>query len=462
MSVAHLLDIGRSALMAAQFGLEVTGNNIANVNNPAYSRQRIQLSSAVVVNLGGIPYGTGVDIQAVQRIHDAFLGFQLYASNAGVNDYQLREQTYLRVQSILYPSDENHLGQVLDEFFNAWQDLAGNPSGPAERQVVLSKGEQLASAFHLVARSLQDEMRYSNSLLEGYRTEINNLTRQIAEINRQLSRQTGPGSPPNDLLDQRDALLKELSGYLDITVVEQDGITVNVLASGSQPLVEGTTARTLELEADPQDNGYYRLLVQGRDITDRIGSGKVKAVLETRSRIAAYSEDLDLLASTLAEAINQAHGSGYGLDGSTGTPFFSFDSGHPALTLQVAITDPNRIAAAQELDPDTLLPAPGDNRNALALAALRDTGLLEGGTTTLSGYYQSLLQKAGTDAQEAARMADAKEVLATSLQNYRDQVSGVSLEEEEISLIKFQHAYQAATSYLKVVNDVMADLFNLL
>ena len=218
MSVAHLLDIGRSALMAAQFGLEVTGNNIANVNNPAYSRQRIQLSSAVVVNLGGIPYGTGVDIQAVQRIHDAFLGFQLYASNAGVNDYQLREQTYLRVQSILYPSDENHLGQVLDEFFNAWQDLAGNPSGPAERQVVLSKGEQLASAFHLVARSLQDEMRYSNSLLEGYRTEINNLTRQIAEINRQLSRQTGPGSPPNDLLDQRDALLKELSGYLDITV----------------------------------------------------------------------------------------------------------------------------------------------------------------------------------------------------------------------------------------------------
>ncbi len=462
MSVAHLLDIGRSALMAAQFGLEVTGNNIANVNNPAYSRQRVHLSSAVVVNLGGIPYGTGVDIQGVQRIHDAFLGFQLYASNAGVNDYQLREQTYLRVQSILYPSDENHLGQALDEFFNAWQDLAGNPSGPAERQVVLSRGEQIASSFHLVARSLQEEMRYSNSLLEAYQKEINNLTRQIAEINREFSRMTGPGSPPNDLLDERDALLKELSGYLDITVIEQDGLTVNVLASGSQPLVEGTTARTLELEADPQDNGYYRLLVQGRDITDRVGSGKIKAVLETRSRIAAYSEDLDLLASTLAEAVNQAHGAGYGLDGSTGTAFFSFESGHAALTLRVAITDPNQIAAAQELDPDTLLPAPGDNRNALALAALRDAGLLEGGATTLSGYYQSLLQKAGSDAQEAARMADAKEVLATSIQNYRDQVSGVSLEEEEISLMKFQHAYQAAASYLTVVNEVMAELFNLL
>lgn len=462
MSVAHLLDIGRSALTAANLGLEVTGNNIANVNSPSYSRQRVQLSSAVVVNLGGIPYGTGVEIQSVQRIHDAFLGFQLYAATAGVSDYQLREQTYLRVQSILYPSDENNLGQVLDEFFNAWQDLAGNPSGPAERQIVLSRGEHLVSSFHMVARSLQDEMRYANSLLEGYRTEINNLTSQIAEINRKLSRTAGPGSPPNDLLDERDALLKELSGYLDITVIEQDGLTVNVLASGSQPLVEGTRARTLELEADPQDNGYYRLVVQGRDITDRVGSGKIKAVLETRSRVAAYSGDLDLLAATLAEAVNQAHGSGYGLDGSTGTPFFSFDSAHPALTLQVAVTDLNRIAAARELDPDTLLPAPGDNRNALALASLRDTGLLEGGATTLSGYYQSLLQKAGSKAQEAARMADAKEALAASLQNYRDQISGVSLEEEEISLMKFQHAYQAAASYLTVVNDVMAELFNLL
>lgn len=461
MSVAHLLDIGRSALMAAQFGLEVTGNNIANVNNPAYCRQRVQLSSAVVVHLGGIPYGTGVDIQGIRRIHDAFLGFQIYASNAGVNDYQLREQTYLRVQSTLYPSDENHLGHVLDEFFNAWQDLCGNPSGPAERQVVLSRGKQLVSTFHLVARSLQDEMRYSNSLLEGYQKEINNLTKQIADINRELSRMTGPGSPPNDLLDQRDALLMELSGYLDITVIEQDGITVNVLASGCQPLVGGATARALELEADPLDHGYYRLIVQGRDITDRVGSGKIKAVLETRSRIAAYSDDLDLLASTLAEAVNQAHGSGYGLDGSTGTAFFSFESSHPALTLQVAITNPNQIAAAQELDPGTLLPAPGDNRNALVLAGLRDTGLLDGGTTTLSGYYQSLLQKAGSDAQEAARMADAKEVLDASLQNYRDQVSGVSLEEEEISLMKFQHAYQAAAGYLTVVNEVMAELLDL-
>jgi len=457
MSINHLLDIGRSALQSAQFGLDVTANNIANVNTPGYSRQRAVQAARESVSMGGNFYGAGVSVESVERIYDAFLGHEVYKANAEMMDYQMREQTYMRIESILYPSDETNLGSLMDEFFSAWQDLANNPAGSAERQMVLTKAEELAQNFRSLHGSLEDEIQYSNTLLEGYADEVNRLASEIAVMNQEISRLEGMGSPPNDLLDRRDALIEELSGYLDPTVIEEQGGMVTVLVSGGQPLVQGNTSFTLDLAEDPDDHGFYRMSVRGTDITDSLQGGRMRGVVETREKMVEFQDALNQLASELVHEFNHLHTAGYDLDGNLGQEFFTpIDPGATedmARQIQVNIRDGNQIAAAQ--DPDAL---PGDNRNALAIAGLRDATVVDGSSTTFGGFYQSLVGEAGAEVQDAARKAEAGEAVYQSMMDYKNSVSGVSLEEEEIRLLAYQHAYQAAAKFMTVVEDLMDTL----
>jgi flagellar hook-associated protein 1 FlgK len=547
MSIGQLLNIGRSALQAAQMGLQVSGNNIANVNTPNYSRQVVSLVEGVVVSMGGVPVGTGVQVEGIQRIYDSFLGVQIRSANAGVEDYGLREQSYARIESILYPSETSNLGALMDDFFNAWQDLAGNPSGSAERQVTLSRAEDLIANLRSLSGSFDEEIRYTNTLLEGYAEEINRLASEVADLNGEILRNQGGRSPPNDLLDRRESLLSELSGYVDVTVVEQDRGVVSVLVSGGQPLVDGTTSYGLELVPDLDNHNFYRMLIRGNDVTESIQGGKVKGVLETRVQMVRFQDDIDLMAAALVQEFNAVHRSGVGLDGNTGRDFFSplqvtasplsgnqggaevslhevvdssgltlddyeirftgpgtydvlnttqgtvvagdqayvsgsnieFDglrvalsdsSGPPlqgdrfrisvkegmAQTIALQIEDPAEIAAAQ--DPNAL---PGDNRNALALADLRNAKILREDSVTFGGFYESLVMGIGSLVQDASRMGESKQVLYESMESYRESVSGVSLEEEEIRLLSFQHAYQSAAKYLAVLDEVFQELFDL-
>ncbi len=547
MSINNLYDIGRTALNAAQFGLEVTGNNIANVNTPNYSRQRAVYGPGVSVSIGGVPFGTGVSILGVERIYDPFLGFQTNSAFAAAEDYAMREQIYTRIESLLYPSDESNLGALMDDFFHAWQDLSLNPSSLPERNVVLARAEELAAAFRSLNSSLQSEIAYFNSQMEGYQQEVNRLGEEIAGLNREILRNTGSQSPPNDLLDQRDRLVQELSGYLNVTVIGQPSGAVTVLAAGGQPLVEDGQFHSLELLKDVSNNDFYRLSVLGTDITEDIQAGRVRGVLEARDQVSRFQDDLDRLAAALVKEVNLLHASGYDLGGATGRDFFAplsvscgpssanhggadcilrevtdaslltlddyeirftapdtfsivnvtdeatvagglaYSSGSPiefegirvvladaggapsagdifrvsvtdgmAREIDVALDDPLEIAAAQ--DPDAL---PGDNRNALALASLKNENVLANGTTSLGGFYQSLVADAGSLVLDAGRMADAKKVLYESMDAYRQSVSGVSLEEEELRLLMFQNAYQAAARYLQVVDEMMDHLFEI-
>jgi flagellar hook-associated protein 1 FlgK len=461
MSINHLLDIGRSALQAAQFGLDVTGNNIANVNTPNYTRQRPVYAPGVTVSLGGgVSHGSGVSVEGVQRIYDALLGHQVYKTNSEWADYELREQTYRRVESVLYPSDETNLGRQIDEFFDALHDLANNPAGLAERQVVLTKAETLASHFRSLHGSLEQEIRSTNTLLEGYRDEINRLASEIAALNKEIGRLQGPNYIPNEMLDRRDALIQELSGYVDPTVIEDERGLVTVLVSGGQPLVEGTASYTVDLVDDTSGGDFYRVTIRDVDITDSLQGGKIKGLLEAGEKMVGFQDDLDRLAAALIDQVNQVHTAGYDLDGNPGVEFFiPVDVSDPeglARQIQVNISDPRQIAAAQEL-----AALPGDNRNALALAQLRDAKVMEGGTISFGGFYQSLIGRVGSAVQDATRTGEAKKAVYESMEQYKDSISGVSLEEEEIRLLAYQHAYQAAAKFMSVVDDLLEDLLAL-
>jgi len=545
MSVNALFNIGRTALQASQLGLQVAGNNIANVNSPNYSRQDVVLQPGVMVNVGGVGSATGVEVTDVRRAYDAFLGFQLHAANAATEDYELRERIDNRMESVVYPSAESNIGLIMDDFFNGWQDLAMNPSGSAERQVVLARAEDLASNFrNSLNRFVEQEMRYSNDHLEMLRDEVNGLAAEIASLNREILRSQGQNMSRNDLLDRKDELLQQLSGYLDLTLFEQESGTVTVLISGGQPLVDGGNYYPLELDVDQDNNNFYNVEIRGHNITDSINNGKIKAVLEGRDKAVEIRKDLDLLAASLIKEVNLQHEAGRGLDGlDVGRPFFSdlnvttralatnqgtatvfdqaivpgslnlvtlddyeiqitnsganyvvtntnegttaatgayaslgvisFDglsirlTGAPvegdvfrvsttegaARDIQVAISSIDEIAAAQ-----TVAGLPGDNQNAIAMANLSSSQVLHNSTTTLSGHYQSIVGNIGAAAQDASRGRDAKEILVNSMEAHRDSISGVSLEEEEIRLIAFQHSYAAASRYMTAVDQMLEHL----
>jgi flagellar hook-associated protein 1 FlgK len=162
----------------------------------------------------------------------------------------------------------------------------------------------------------------------------------------------------------------------------------------------------------------------------------------------------------LIDEVNQIHTAGFDLDGNPGVAFFvPVDVSDPedmARQIQVNISDPRQIAAAQDA-----AALPGDNRNALALAELRDSKVMEGGTISFAGFYQSLIGRVGSAVQDATRTGEAKKAVYESMEQYKDSISGVSLEEEEIRLLAYQHAYQAAAKFTSLVDDLLEDLLAL-
>ncbi len=547
MGFGQILSIGRSALNSAQLGLEVTGNNIANVNTPNYARQRINQSTAPCVNIGGMPFGTGVEIANIQRIYDSFIGNQANNAYSGLQDFELREQIYSRVNTVLYPSEDSNLDIVIDDFFNAISDLSLSPEGVAERQVVMSKGEEVAANFRSLYRSLDDEMKYTNTQLDGFKDEVNRITSDLAYINSEILRLSGANSDANNLLDRREGLLQELSSYLNITVIEKDQGGTMVMAGGGVALVDAGQSYDISIQPDSDDNNFYRLYSQGLEITNDINSGQINALLQSRAQIAQTRDDIDLLAATLTNEFNQVHEAGFALDGNNGYSFFSalsastdalstnqggagastqsitdtslltldeyeirftgaatfdvinttqsstvlsgqayvsgnninFDglriqlsdlTGAPvagdtfrvsstkdtAQNIQLAITDMDNIAAAA-----AATTVPGDNRNALALMNLRNSQLLEGNTVTFGGFFQTIIGDVGAVNQNASRMTEAKGALYESMDLYRQSLSGVSLEEEQIRLISYQHAYQAASNFMEVTSSLLETLMNM-
>jgi flagellar hook-associated protein 1 FlgK len=247
---------------------------------------------------------------------------------------------------------------------------------------------------------------------------------------------------------------------VDPTVIEDERGLVTVLVSGGQPLVEGTTSHTVDLVDDPGGGDFYRVTIRDIDITDSLQGGKIKGLLQSGQKMVEFQDDLDLLAATLIDQVNQIHTAGFDLDGNPGVAFFvPVDVSDPedmARQIQVNISDPRQIAAAQEL-----AALPGDNRNALDLAALRDSKVMVGGTISMSGFYQSLVGKVGSAVQDATRTGEAKKTVYESMEQYKDSISGVSLEEEEIRLLAYQHAYQAAAKFTSLVDDLFEELLAL-
>jgi flagellar hook-associated protein 1 FlgK len=331
--MSGVFGIGTSALLAYQRAIAVTGQNIANVGNEDYSRQRIDLATRNPQFSGAGWYGQGVDGTGVNRMTDQFVQRQVLDNTAGSARQQVYYQYAQRADSLL-ADPEAGLAPVLQQFFSAVQDVANDPTSTSARQVLLSQGEALSDRFAFLQRRLDDQRQVVEGQIGAAVEEVNGLARSIADLNRQIAEGIGQagGAAPNDLLDQRDAMIEQLSGLVSVQTLPQGDGTVNVLIGNGQNLVMGSTATALSaqpLGADPSRT-EIALLNPGSvvPVTDIISGGELGALLDVRREILDPAQNaLGRTAVGLALSFNELHSQGVDLDGVAGGDFFRLPDG---------------------------------------------------------------------------------------------------------------------------------------
>ena len=461
MDIFGVLNMGSKALMVQQKGIYVTGNNIANVNTPGYSRQRLNMSSDVPLNTGLGPVGSGVTANEIERVYQRFLGVQINNETQSLGQREAHKDALERVEVVFNESGGYGLNHVMSEFWNAWQDLTNNPSGPVERTVLVAKSEMLAATFSKSYEDLQKIQRDIDSSIEVSVEEINRLSENMVDLNQKIIQTELGGHTANDYRDQRDLVLKELSELIDIGSFEDANGGVTVSVGSGQVLVEGT--RSYKLSTQPDVSGLQEVTWVDSSgntvtITNDISKGKLKGWLDARDLdIDRHLNNLDTLAHDLMEAVNTVHASGYGLDGSTLNNFFTGAATAAGIEVNPLIAnDTNLIAAANGPD------KPGDSSNAIAIANLQEAPMMNGNTTTFGAYYDSMVSDAGFAVQQATSYYDHQSQMVLQVENYRESISGVSIDEETVNLIKYQNAYQAAAKLINTADEMMETILTMI
>ena len=455
-----ILNMGARALLVQQKAIDVTGHNIANVNTPGYSRQRVNMETRQPISFGPGQMGTGVKAGEIQRIYDRFVGTQINNENRNLGKWEAQKETLERVEMVLDETTGYGLNQAMSEFFNAWQDLSNNPSGQAERTVVLAKSEKMADNFKNIYSDLEQIQKDMNTNISGTVDEINSLAQQIADLNQKISQVEVSGQNSNDYRDKRDLLLNQLSMLIDINTFEDDAGKVTVLSGNGNPLVENITSWSLTSENDSSGSkDIFWVDAKGNrsNITSDISGGKLKGWLDVRDvEIPEYLSKINTLADSMITQINSLHSSGFGLDGSTGNSFFTGSSASDMAVNQDIVDNINMIAASE-----SAAGVPGDNSNAIAIVDLQSSLIMNGNTATFDGYYNALVSSIGSKTLNASINHDHQTAVVTHLSNYRESISGVSLDEEMVNLIKFQHAYDAAAKLISTVDELLNTIINM-
>jgi flagellar hook-associated protein 1 FlgK len=461
MSLNALFGIGTNALAAFQQALSVTGQNISNVNTDGYSRQQAILNETQPQNSRPGQIGTGVEAAQIRRSVDTFIEQQLQTSHARLGQYNANQSVLTQIEPLFADSNDLGIGAAMNDFFKAWQDVATSPGDLTARTVLLSKAAVLTGRFNQSASQLADQRVGLDGQIRQSITDINGLADQVADLNVRITLAEASGQQANDLRDQRGRLLNQLADLIDISSLEDSSGQVSVFVGNGQALVAGNKTYDLSGVANSSNNGLVDVMYDAGGGADTplqsvITGGRLKGLLDARdTTIPSLQTSLNTLAAQLVSQVNIQHQAGYGLDGSTGQNFFSA-SGTTASTIAVGLTDRVKIAASS-----TAAGVPGNNVNALAVASLQTASVAGLGNATYQEYYSATAGSFGAQLQAAERDASAQEIVQEQLEAHRAEVSGVSLDEELVNLLKYQRAYQAASKLITTSDEMLQTILSI-
>ena len=446
------MSVAVGSMLAQQSAIGVTANNVSNINTPGYSRQRADLAEGDSFYNGAFMVGTGVELQQISSLRDRILELRIQdeMQQQGALDAQVSALSDVDLQ---FSAQNSNIGNALNNFFGSLSSLAPDVTNRALRQSVLVAAQNLANQFQSTSRMLtQRQFSLDLEIKQGVQ-QVNQITTQLADLNRQISSSTLPEDQLGSFVDQRNVLLQKLSFLLGNHVVQaDDGLTVT--ASNGSPLVVGGQAYQLHLSTN--FDGTNHLSVSGRDITQSATGGSIAGLLQVREKsIPGILEQLDTIASTLITSFNAVHVTGTDLQGNAGVDFFNpapaAGSG-AAASFSLNITDADQIAASGDT-------TTGNNAVLNTLIDLQNQQLVD--NNRLVDAYSNLTFDLGSQLSNAKSDLQSTEAELQQLNDQRGAISGVSLDEEASNLLRYQRAYEAAARVLSIVSDLTEVSVNL-
>ncbi|HEV7725727.1 MAG TPA: flagellar hook-associated protein FlgK [Modestobacter sp.] len=467
MSTFSGLNTATTALWAQQRGLDITGQNIANVNTPGYTRQRAELASmggnaipaisAVSSNVGG-----GVSADSVIRIRDAFLEGRTQVEQGKNAQFTAESDALTQIEQAFREPGTTGIQSMLTDMWNGWSDVVNHPDDLAARGQLLQRTQTLVIGMNTTSAALDKQAEQTRDNLQTLVSDVNASAASIADLNQAIKRATQAGLPANELADKRDALVLTLAGKVGATATPGEDGVVNVVVGGTT-LVAGVSSLDLALVPAAGVPGEPRIVTTTGNSTLSVGGTAAGSLTALKTTIPGYRAQLDGVAKQLVGTLNAEHAKGYDLNGQPGRPLLDDGAGSgatavdpatvTAANIRLRIADPRGIAAA-DLAPDATGGASLDNDRADAIYQLRL------GAGSVDSTYRAVVVNLGVNSAVAARNLDIQSVITSQVESSRESVSGVNLDEEMTNMLSFQHAYSAAARMITAIDEALDVLIN--
>ncbi|QSS99616.1 flagellar hook-associated protein FlgK [Pontibacillus sp. ALD_SL1] len=498
------IEVAKRAMYAQQSALYTTGHNISNANTPGYSRQRVNFEQTAPYppasrNRPEIPgqVGSGVEAGTIERVRESFLDAQFRGENTKAGYWSTKAEALQKMEEIMNEPSENGLSKTMDQFWQSLQDLAVNPEDSGARSVVRQRGVAVAETFNYLSSSLKGIQSDFKNQIDVTTKEINSIATQINNINNQIGEIEPHGYLPNDLYDERDRLVDELSTLVDIKVtpvssgesslkIAEGKYKIDIVGNDGKDLFSGTplvdpssgSVNALSLTEDGVKDSVDTISLGGTTIdADKFTStGKFQSLVEAHgyedengNEAGLYPgmlTELDNMAYTFAEEFNKVHKGGESLHeidnpAASDIPFFTEGMAREGFASNMEVSKDimgsvSKIAASTS-------GSKGDGDNALNLAGVGSTNLdydNAGSASDFTSYYEGVIGEMAVQSQEARRLEGNSETLKQSVEERRQSVSGVSLDEEMSNMIKYQHAYNAAARNLTTIDEMLDKVIN--
>lgn len=454
--MAGLLDSLSSAtsgLTAARTGLDVTGQNIANINTPGYVRRRLELAERAPSDPSSA--GRGVEVVQIRALRDLYIESRIGHEQAGKSRDQAALDGLRGIEAAVGLPGTS-IDQRLTAFFDGFSLLATDVTSATARDAVVREGQELGQAFRSLSADLSEAQRATDRSIRDSVGELNQLASKVAQLNARI---TGGGSTGPDidaLRDERNVATQRMAELADVTVLNRSDGAVDVTVATGYAMVVGSSSYEMTITPQPP-SGFVQLSLADHDVTTRLTGGRIGGLIGLRDEaLPRYQGRLDQLAYDVATQVNTLHVAGFDATGAAGGDFFTAPGAvagaAAAFGVSAAVAaDPQRVAGSGT-------GAVGDNQTARAIAALRESRVMDGGTATAADVWASFVYEVGADVRATEVSSGTRDQIVRQLQRLRDQQSGVSLDEEAANLMRFQRTYEASARYFTTIVDTLDTL----
>ena len=467
MNLISLLNNAANGLSVIQAKVATTSNNIANSNTPGYARQQANLVEAASTALGGSRgfIGDGVSLLNITQTRDQFVEFQLPTAFANSSS-STAESDALASVSVFDNGTAGGLNDAMSAFYSSLTAMAQNPSDSSLRRSVIGSATSLASTFNGTSQALEQARSGIDASMTGAVQQVNSILAQVADLNRRISVAQATGGQPNDLLDQRHNLMDQAAQLVGTTQVPDDHGNISLVLPGGTTLVSGISAATLTMQSNPTNKGHLDILFSPSDgsapvvIKQSDLGGQIGGLVSARDGVLGQaSTDLDTLAFDFARKVNAQNRAGFDLNGNQGGDVFTI--GVASSNAATSITVDSAMAANPSLLAAASLPTsgPGDASNLAAMVSTQ-SALLSNNLDVTHGMAR-IVSDFGTAALDAQNAVSFNGKVLGTLQDARNSASGVSLDDEMVSLTQEQHAYEAMAKVINAAGSLLDTLIGI-